>query len=106
MKRTAVHDPQRRGILIPREQLEGTGLAPGDRFAIQRGQRELFCVALEPHPRGDIFFDKQGIFLARTRRVDILLGGIFDAFRVEVDEASGIIRIRPVGVNLESLQNL
>jgi hypothetical protein len=107
MKRTAVHDAQRKGILIPRDQLEGTDFQPGDRFAVTRGQRDFFCVVLERDARGDIFFDKQGIFVERSRRVDILLGGIFDTFTVEIGEAPpGTIRIKAEGVGLRSMQNL
>jgi hypothetical protein len=107
MKRTAVHDAQRKGILIPREQLVGSAFQPGDRFTVSRGQREFFCLVIERDPHGDIFFDKQGIFVERTRRVDILLGGIFDAFTVEIGEAPpGTIRIKAQGVDLHSMQAL
>jgi hypothetical protein len=84
--RTAVNDRQRRGILIPANQLEGSGLGPGDRFILNKGQRELFTVVLVKDPQGDILFDRSGIFIERTRRVDIILGGIFDTYQVEVVE--------------------
>jgi hypothetical protein len=82
--RTAVNDRERRGILIPANQLDGSGLSPGDRFALKKGQRELFAVTIVKDPKGDILFDRSGIFIERTRRVDILLGGIFDRVQVEV----------------------
>ena len=85
--RTAVNDRERRGILIPAGQLEGSGLAVGDRFTVKRGQRDLFAVTLVKAPRGEILFDRSGIFIERTRRVDILLGGIFDVYQVEIIDA-------------------
>ena len=84
--RTAVNDRDRRGILIPANQLDGSGFAPGDRFVLKKGQRELFTVTLVKDPKGYILFDRSGIFIERTRRVDILLGGIFDWVQVEVLE--------------------
>jgi len=85
--RSAIHDPDRRGILIPAGQLEGSGLSVGDRFTLKKGQRDLFTVTLVQHPAGEIFFDRSGIFIERTRRVDILLGGIFDEYGVEIIDA-------------------
>jgi len=83
-KRRALHDRDRRGILIPASELDGSGLSIGDRFVLKKGQRDLFAVALVKHETGDIFFDRSGIFIERTRRVDILLGGIFDEYQVEI----------------------
>lgn len=85
--RTAVNDRDRRGILIPANQLDGSGLAAGDRFRLKKGQRELFTVTLVQDAGGEIFFDRSGIFIERTRRVDILLGGIFEEYRVEIVDA-------------------
>jgi hypothetical protein len=82
--RKALHDRDRRGILIPASQLEGSGLSVGDRFTLKKGQRDLFTVALVKHETGDIIFDRSGIFIERTRRVDILLGGIFEEYQVEI----------------------
>jgi len=82
--RKALHDRDRRGILIPASELEGSGLSVGDRFTLKKGQRDLFAVALLKDASGDIFFDRSGIFIERTRRVDILLGGIFDEYQVEI----------------------
>jgi hypothetical protein len=99
--RLATHDAERRGILIPASQLEGAGLVPGDRLSVKKGQRELFAVVLVQDAAGDILFDKSGIFVARTRRVDILLGGVFETFAVEVLPGTPLrLRIRPVGVEL------
>ena len=86
--RMAIHDRDRRDILIPASQLEGTGLAVGDRFKLKKGQRDLFTVTIIKDDKGDILFDRSGIFIDRTRRVDILLGGIFDTYQVEIVAAT------------------
>ena len=83
-KRRALHDRDRHGILIPASELDGSGLSIGDRFILKKGQRDLFTLALVKDEAGDIFFDRSGIFFERTRRVDILLGGIFDEYQVEI----------------------
>jgi hypothetical protein len=88
--RRAMHDRERRGILIPAGQLEGSGLSVGDRFRLKKGQRDLFALRIVMHPQGDILFDRNGIFIARTRRVDILLGGIFDEYQVEIVESDPV----------------
>ena len=85
--RRALHDRDRRGILIPASELEGSGLSIGDRFTLKKGQRDLFTVALVKQEAGEIVFDRSGIFLERTRRVDILLGGIFDEYQVQIVDA-------------------
>ena len=103
--RTAVNDRDRRGILIPANQLEGCGLSPGDRFVLKKGQRELFTVVLVKDPRGDIVFDRSGIFIERTRRVDILLGGIFDIYQVEVSEAQpSVLKLKTVDSGLTAIK--
>lgn len=53
-------------------------LKSGDRFSIHRGRRELFTLKIKWDDSGDILLDRNGIFIRRTRRIDILLGGIFD----------------------------
>ena len=35
--------------------------------------------------KGDIIFDRNGIFIPRSRRVDLLLGGIFDEYLIETN---------------------
>ena len=84
--RMAIHDPERRGILIPTSQLEDLDLSVGDRFTLKKGQRELFAITIVKYASGEIFFDRNGIFIERTRRVDILMGGIFSDFRVDIKE--------------------
>ena len=89
--RRALHDRDRRGILIPASELEDSGLAIGDRFTLKKGQRDLFTVALIKHDTGEILFDRSGIFIERTRRVDILLGGIFDEYQVQIIDADPLL---------------
>ncbi len=76
----AFYDPDRKGILIHVNQLAGTPFEVGDRFSVRRGKRELFAMTIIKDDNGDIFFDKRGIFIERTRKIDILLGGIFDEY--------------------------
>lgn len=97
MLRRAIHDRERRGILIPVGQLEGSGLSAGDRFMLKKGQRGLFALTIVKHAQGDILFDRSGIFIARTRRVDILLGGIFDEYQVE------IVATEPVALRVKTM---
>lgn len=100
----AIHDPQRRGILIPAEALSGTRFQPGDRFSVRKGKQAFFTLKLTLDPKGPILFDRQGVMIERTRRVDILLGGIFDTFEIDLAEAdAGFLTIRPLDADLPSL---
>lgn len=100
----AIHDPQRRGILIPAESLIGTRFEIGDRFSVRKGKQAFFTLKLVLDPKGPILFDRQGVMIERTRRVDILLGGIFDTFEIDLSEADGgVITIRPTDSDLPSL---
>jgi len=76
----AFYDSDRKGILIHIDQLANTPFEVGDRFSVRKGKRELFAMTLIKDDDGDIFFDKRGIFIERTRKIDILLGGIFDEY--------------------------
>ncbi len=76
----AFYDPDRKGILIHKDQLANTPFEVGNRFSVRRGKRELFAVTIIKDDNGDIFFDKRGIFIERTRKIDIMLGGIFDEY--------------------------
>ena len=106
-ERLALNDPDRRGILIPTSQLEGTGLQIGDRFVLKKGQLELFAVLIVRDDKGHIIFDKKGIFIERTRRIDMLMGGIFDSFQVEIlADKPTILRVKPIGLNMESVEKL
>lgn len=103
--RTAVNDRERRGILIPTGELVDTGLSVGDRFRLKKGQRGLFTVTLVKDSAGDVFFDRSGIFVERTRRVDILLGGIFDTYGVEVVDAEPLLlKITAVDPGLDAIR--
>lgn len=47
--------------------------------------------------QGEIFYDKTGIFIPRSRRVDILMGGIFEAYAVEtIPQHPDRLRILPL----------
>ncbi len=106
-QRLALNDPQRRGILIPASQLANTGLSVGDRFKVKMGQKDLFAVLIVKDDNGDILYDRTGIFIERTRRVDMFLGGVFDTFGVEVqeDDPPGL-RIRPLDINIKGMDNI
>lgn len=86
-RRGAIHDPERRGILIPASQLADSPFTEGDRFSVRKGQRAFFCVVIEKDPEGEIVFEKYGIFIPRTRRVDAHMGGIFHEFFVDFPSA-------------------
>ena len=69
--------------------------------------KDLFALAVVPDAQGDILYDRTGIFIERTRRVDMFLGGVFDVFAVEIlDGESPSLRIRPLDINLESMENI
>ena len=101
-KHIAIYDPDRKGIFIHRDQLEGSKFKPGDKFSVKKGQRELFALTIIKDDDGDIVFDKSGIFLKRTRRVDIFLGGIFDEYVIYFEpEKPGTIKIKPLEMALK-----
>ena len=76
----ANYDADRKGIFIHRDQLKDFPFEIGDRFAVKKGQKELFALVIVKDKGGDIVYGKAGIFIARTRRVDVFLGGIFDEY--------------------------
>ena len=89
-------DRDRNGIFIHKNCLAGRPFSCGDRFSIHKGKRELFSLKIKRDERGDIFLDKNGIFISRSPRVDILLGGIFDDYVLDFpSEAPEVIIIRP-----------
>jgi hypothetical protein len=91
----AFYDPDRKGILIHIDQLADTPFAVGDRFSVRKGRRELFAMTIIKDDHGDIIFDKRGIFIERTRRIDVLLGGIFDEYVIYVEpEIPGTIQLK------------
>ena len=79
-KQIAIYDADRKGIFIHKDQLQDTPYLVGDRFSVKKGQKELFAVVIVKNENGDIVFDKTGIFVERTRRVDVYMGGIFDEY--------------------------
>jgi len=76
----AFYDADRKGIFIHKDQLQDSTFNVGDRFSVKKGQKELFTLMIVKDESGDIVFDKTGIFIERTRRVDIFLGGIYDEY--------------------------
>jgi hypothetical protein len=100
----AMHDPDRRGILVPANQLAQTPFKEGDRFSIRKGQREFFCVIIQKDPRGDIPYEKYGIFIRRTKRVDAYMGGLFERFRVTpVKDHPDRLKISPLENEMEHM---
>ena len=99
----AFYDPDRKGILIHRDQLADTPFEVGDRFAVRKGKRELFAVTIIKDADGDIVFDKRGIFVERTRKIDILLGGIFDEYVFYIEpEIPGTIKLKALEIVQEN----
>jgi hypothetical protein len=101
----AFYDRQRKGIYIHARQLANSHFAPGDRFALHPKPAQLFAVTIRKADDGDILFDKHGIFIERTRHIDILMGGIFEKYVIylEADEP-GTIKLRPLDVVLDTSQ--
>ena len=92
----ANYDPDRKGIFIHKNELTESGFKKGDRFAVKFGRQDLFAITIVKNEKGDIVFDKNGIFIKRTRRIDILLGGLYDDFVLYTDSGNpGSIKIRP-----------
>lgn len=99
----AFYDPDRKGILIHKDQLADTPFEVGDRFSVRKGKRELFAMTIIKDKDGDIVFDKRGIFIERTRRIDILLGGIFDKYVIYIEpEMPGSIKLKALEIVQEN----
>ena len=95
----AFYDPQRKGMFIHIDQLAASPFKVGDRFSLRKGKRELFAMTIIKDDQGDIFYDKQGIFIERTRKIDILLGGIFDEYVFYIEpEIPATIKIKPLEI--------
>ncbi len=89
-------DRDRNGILIHRDCLAERPFTIGDRFSIHKGKRELFSLKIKKDDQGDILLDKNGIFINRSTRMDILLGGIYDEFVIDFPcDTPEVIIIRP-----------
>ncbi len=93
----ANYDPDRKGIFVHKNQLAESSFKVGDRFSVKVGKQELFAISIVKDDQGDIVFDKNGIFIERTRRIDILLGGIFDQYVLHIEpDRPGTIKIKPL----------
>ena len=93
----AIYDRDRKGIFIHKDQLEDSGFKVGDKFSVKKGQKELFALTIIKDEKGDIVFDKSGLFIERTRRVDIFLGGIFDEYVIFFEsETPDTLQIKPL----------
>jgi hypothetical protein len=93
----ANYDPDRKGIFIHKNQLINSSFNVGDRFSIKVGKQELFAISIVRDAKGEIVYDKKGIFIERTRRIDILLGGIFDQYVLYIESGpQESIKIRPL----------
>ena len=98
----AIYDQDRKGIFIHKDQLEDSNFDVGDKFSVKKGQKELFALTLIKDENGDIVFDKSGIFIERTRRVDIFLGGIFDEYVIFFEsETADTLKIKPLEMLLK-----
>ena len=92
----ANYDPDRKGIFIHKNQLYKSDFKVGDRFSVKVGKQDLFAMSIIRDDKGDIVYDKNGIFIERTRRIDILLGGIFDEYVLYIEsDTQGSIKLRP-----------
>jgi len=101
-KHIAIYDQDRKGIFVHIDQLEDSGFKVGDKFSVKKGQKELFALTIIKDENGDIVFDKTGLFIERTRRVDIFLGGIFDEYVIYVEsEMPDTIKIKPLEMVLK-----
>ncbi len=98
----ANYDADRKGIFIHKDQLRDSPFEVGDRFAIKKGQKELFALVIVKDEGGEIVFDKAGIFIARSRRVDVFIGGIFDEYVIffELDKPD-TFKIKPLEMVLK-----
>ncbi len=91
------YEPDRKGIFIHKNELNDSSFKVGDRFSVKVGKQDLFAISIVKDDKGDIVFDKNGIFIERTRRIDILLGGIFDEYVLYIEsDTQGSIKLRPL----------
>ena len=93
----ANYDPDRKGIFIHKNELVDSSFKLGDRFSVKVGKQDLFAITIIKDEKGDIVFDKNGIFIKRTRRIDILLGGLYDDYVLYFEsDRPGAIKLRPL----------
>jgi hypothetical protein len=104
-KNIAFYDPDRKGIFIHKDQLQDSPFEIGDRFSVRKGKRELFAMTIIKDDAGEIFYDKKGIFIERTRKIDILLGGIFDEYVIYIEpEHRQTIKIKALEIVKDTSQ--
>lgn len=102
-KEIAILDRERNGIFIHKDQLKASPFKIGDRFSIKIGKVELFALTIVKDENGEILFDKDGILIRRTRRIDMLLGGIFDEYILEIEpEKPDTLAIKPLQVVMDN----
>lgn len=93
----ANYDSDRKGIFIHKNELADSSFKSGDRFSVKVGKQDLFAVTIVKDGKGKIVYDKNGIFIKRTRRIDILLGGIYDDYLLYIEtDGPGTIKLRPL----------
>ena len=93
----ANYDSDRKGIFIHKNELADSSFKPGDRFSVKVGKQDLFAITIVKDGKGKIVYDKNGIFIERNRRIDILLGGIYDDYVLYIDsDGPGTIKLRPL----------
>jgi hypothetical protein len=104
-RKIAFYDPERKGIFIHNDQLKDSPFDIGDRFSLRKGKRELFALTIVKDATGTIFYDKKGIFIERTRKIDILLGGIFAEYVIYIEpEIPDTIKIKALEIVLDKRQ--
>ena len=92
----ANYDSDRKGIFIHKNELTDSSFKLGDRFSVKFGKQDLFAITIVKDDQGDIVYDKNGIFIKRTRRIDILLGGLYDDYVLYIEsDGSGTIKLKP-----------
>jgi len=105
LSNVAFYEKERKGIYIHASLLKGSPFAPGDRFSVRTGKTRLFAVTIKRDDTGDIFYDRHGIFIQRTRLVDMLMGGIFDKYVVTMaQDPPGTITLRPLEIVMDKSQ--
>jgi hypothetical protein len=93
----ANYDSDRKGIFIHKNELAGSSFKLGDRFSVKVGKQDLFAITIVKDGKGKIVYDKNGIFIKRTRRIDILLGGLYDDYVLYIEsDGQGTIKLRPL----------
>ncbi|MGD8345465.1 MAG: hypothetical protein PVJ41_16575 [Desulfobacterales bacterium] len=93
----ANYDADRKGIFIHKNELADSSFQLGDRFSVKVGKQDLFAITIVKNGNGKIVYDKNGIFIKRTRRIDILLGGLYDDYVLYIEsDGPGTIKLRPL----------